>query len=232
MAAVFYTTGVRTREFAAQKESALLRGRRYSMVAREGVPLLVAAIAAIALSWYYFGWIAAILPALILGALYYLFRDPRRAVPSVPLAVVSPVDGVVTDITVVDQAVTKNAAHKIIIRINSLGTYTARSPVEGLILDYRSRMARERPDTERPGLWVRTDEGDDVVLRFHGHRFGLVPRAFSRYGERVGQGQRCAYLRLTRFAEIYLPINSRILVAAGRDVVAGSDVLGTLPHPQ
>lgn len=209
----------------------MVRGRRNSLIAREGIPLLAGTVVAIALSWYYLGWIAAIFPTLILAALYFLFRDPRRAVPSVPLAVVSPVDGVIAEVIVVDNAVTKNAAHKIVIRINSLGTYTARSPVEGLILDYRSRTAHERPDTEAPGLWVRTDEGDDVVLRFHGHRFGLVPRAFSRYGERVGQGQRCANLRLTRFAEVYVPINSRVLVAAGREVIAGSDVLGTLPHP-
>jgi phosphatidylserine decarboxylase len=84
---------------------------------------------------------------------------------------------------------------------------------------------------QHPGLWIQTDEGDDVLLRFHGHRFGLVPRAFSRYGERVGQGQRCAYLRLTRFAEVYLPINSRVRVISGQRVIAGTDILGTLPHP-
>ncbi|HEX9851867.1 MAG TPA: phosphatidylserine decarboxylase, partial [Woeseiaceae bacterium] len=63
------------------------------------------------------------------------------------------------------------------------------------------------------------------------YRFGLLPRAFSRYGERVGQGQRCAYLRLTRFAEVHLPVNSRIQVTAGQRVSAGTDILGTLPHP-
>ena len=95
-------------------------------------------------------------------------------------------------------------------------------------------MANHRgPDAalQHPGLWIRTDEGDDVLLRFHGYRFGLVPHAFSRYGDRVGQGQRCAYLRLTRFAEVFLPINSRVQVVAGQKVNAGTDILGTLPHP-
>jgi phosphatidylserine decarboxylase len=81
------------------------------------------------------------------------------------------------------------------------------------------------------GLWIRTDEDDDVVLQFHGHRFGLAPLAFLRYGERVGQGQRCAFLRLTRQAEVQLPIASRVLVTKGQRVTAGADVLAKLPHP-
>jgi len=208
-----------------------LKGRRYSLVAKEGVPFLAACTIATGLCWYYLGWAASVPPALMLGGLYFLFRDPHRAVPSSPLAVVSPVDGVIVEVIIVDNGIVGNAAHKIIIRISSLGTYTARSPVEGMLLDYHSHISNKRSDAEVPGLWVRTDEGDDVVLRFHGNRFGLVPRAFSRYGERVGQGQRCAYLRLTRFAEVYMPINSRVLVESGREVKAGSDILGTLPHP-
>ena len=38
------------------------------------------------------------------------------------------------------------------------------------------------------GLWVRTDEGDDVVVLMRGHRRIGRPRSFVRYGERLGQG--------------------------------------------
>jgi phosphatidylserine decarboxylase len=97
-------------------------------------------------------------------------------------------------------------------------------------MDLRGDQPRSSGPREASGLWLRTDEDDDVVLQFHGHRFGLAPRAFLRYGERVGQGQRCAYLRLTRFAEVQLPINGRVLVVTGQRVSAGSDVLAKLPH--
>ena len=76
-----------------------------------------------------------------------------------------------------------------------------------------------------------TDEGQNVVLQFDGNRFGIAPRALLRYGERVGQGQRCAYLRLTKFAEVLLPIDGRVLVTGGQRVSAGEDVLARLPHP-
>ena len=98
-------------------------------------------------------------------------------------------------------------------------------------MDFGNLSSDNQISGQSRGLWVRSDEGDDVVLQFQGHRFGLAPRAFMRYGERVGQGQRCAYLRLTRFAEVQLPINSRVNVTAGQKVAAGVDLLAKLPHP-
>ena len=98
-------------------------------------------------------------------------------------------------------------------------------------MDLSQEAGRSRILAGASGLWVRTDEQDDVILQFTGHRFGLAPRAFLRFGERVGQGQRCAYLRLTRMAEVQLPLAARIQVAQGQRVSAGSDVLAKLPPP-
>ena len=142
----------------------------------------------------------------------------------------SPVDGVITEVGLTDNSVLGGEAHRIVIKIDSFGTYTARCPVEGKIMDFRGEGDQESVRSLSNGLWIQTDEGDDVVLQFQGHRFGLAPLAFLRFGERVGQGQRCAYLRLTRFAEVQFPINSRLQVESGQRVVAGCDVLGKLPH--
>lgn len=207
-----------------------MKGRRNPYVAREGLPFLAVTLIGIAAAWQYAGVYFAILPAILFVYLVLVFRDPMRNVPAVPLGIVSPVDGTVADIGLTDKSILDGEAHKIIIRVSSFGTYTARCPIEGKIMDFRGdRLARHLPG-ETSGLWVRTDEDDDVVLQFHGHRFGLAPRAFLGYGERVGQGQRCAYLRLTRYAEVQLPINGRVLVTAGQRVSAGSDVLAKLPH--
>ena len=117
------------------------------------------------------------------------------------------------------------------VEVDSLGTYTARCPVEGNIMDLGSLSDDENVDYRTNALWVQTDEGDDVVLQFSGYRFGLAPKALIRFGERLGQGSRCAYLRLTRFAEVHLPIESQVLVRPGDRVVGGrSDLLGKLPH--
>jgi len=207
-----------------------LKGRRNPFVAREGLPFLAVAVIALIVAAQFGGFYAAILPAILLVYFLLVFRDPRRNVPAVPLGIVSPVDGTVVDIGLTDKSALHGEAHKIVIQIDSLGTYTARCPVEGKIMDFRGDQLRAQAPAEASGLWLRTDENDDVVLQFRGHRFGLAPRAFLGYGERVGQGQRCAYLRLTRLAEVQLPINGRVHVTIGQRVAAGSDVLAKLPH--
>lgn len=207
-----------------------MKGRRNPFVAREGAPFLVAAVIGAYLAFRFYGIYAAIPPVILLFYFACVFRDPKRNVPSIPLGVVSPVDGKVVEVGLTDKSALNGEAHKIVIRINSFGTYSARCPVEGKIMDFRGELLRDKVPAEANGLWLRTDENDDVVLQFHGYRFGLAPQAFLGYGERVGQGQRCAYLRLARFAEVQLPINGRVLVTVGQQVVAGSDLLAKLPH--
>ena len=143
--------------------------------------------------------------------LFLVFRDPRRIIPASPLGVVSPVDGRVIDIELTDRGVLQGEAHIVHIRVDSLGTYTARAPVEGQIRDPRSVAHEKKGDYSTNALWVQTDEGDDVVVRFDGYRFGLPPKSFIGLGQRVGQGQRCAYLRLTRIAEVHLQLRPRCL---------------------
>jgi phosphatidylserine decarboxylase len=208
-----------------------LKGRRNLFVAKDGQPFLMVTFIGIIAAWKFVGLAYALAPMIVFGYLVLLFRDPIREIPAVPLGVVSPVDGTVVGIGLTDKGALNGEAHKIIIRVNSLGTYTARCPVEGKIMDFRVELSESVAPGGARGLWVRTDEDDDVVLQFHGHRLGLAPLAFLGYGERVGQGQRCAYLRLTRFAEVQLPINGRVLVSEGQRVSAGSDVLAKLPHP-
>ena len=160
----------------------------------------------------------------------WVFFERERRIPAVPLGVVSPVDGRVVSIDLADRGVLHGEAHRVTIRIDSLGTYTARAPVEGQIKDLRSVATERVGDYRTNALWVQTDEGDDIVVEFRGYRFGLPPKSFIGFGQRVGQGQRCAYLRLTRFAELHLPIETKILVKQGQVLVAGADLVGKLTH--
>lgn len=208
-----------------------MQGRGNPLVAREGIPILLVAVTGSWLTYKFLGALPALIPALVALWLLLVFRDPHRHIPAAPLGVVSPVDGRVVTVGLADKGVLQGEAHRIVIRINSFGTYTARSPVEGKILDLNALAAGTVVDYPTNALWLQTDEGDDVVLQFHGYRFGLAPRSFMRFGERLGQGQRCAYLRLTRFAEVHLPIDSKILVKPGQTVVAGADLIAKVPHP-
>jgi phosphatidylserine decarboxylase len=208
-----------------------LEGRRNPFVAGEGIPFLVLTAVGFVLALRYLDTAFAVALALLFFVLVLVFHDPRRKIPPAPLGVVSPVDGQVVEIGIADKGVLHGEAHRIRIRIDALGTYTARAPVEGKILDLRSASGDRVAEYETNALWVQTDEGDDVVLQFDGYRLGLAPRSFVRFGERVGQGQRCAYLRLVRYAELHLPIESQVLVAPGQVLLAGTDLIGKVPHP-
>lgn len=191
---------------------------------------MIAAAVAFALALHFLDVAFAVAAALLFFVLFLVFRDPRRVIPASPLGVVSPVDGRVVSIDLADRCVVQGEAHRVMISIDSLGTYTARAPVEGQIRDLRSVAAEQKAEYCTNALWVHTDEGDDVVVRFDGYRFGLPPKSFIGLGQRVGQGQRCAYLRLTRIAEVHLPIETKILVKPGQVLIAGHDLIGKLTH--
>ncbi|MDX1516482.1 MAG: hypothetical protein R3288_06560 [Woeseiaceae bacterium] len=206
-------------------------GRRNPFIAREGIPLVLGAGV---LCWYAsryleFPWFVA--AALLFVVLLLIFRDPRRRIPAIPLGVVSPVDGRVLKIDVATTAVLHGKARRVLIRVNAFGTYTARSPVEGKVMDLNSIADELKVGYPTNALWMQTDEGDDIVLQFGHYRFGLPPKSLTRYGERLGQGTRCAYLRLTRLAEVHLPFEAKITVEPGQRLVAGRDVIARLPPP-
>lgn len=207
-----------------------MQGRRNPFVAGEGIPFLALTIVAGWLAYRHLDWIFVGIAAVVFAILYLVFRDPRRQIPAAPLGVVSPVDGRVTEVETVSEGLMGKEAHRIVIRVNSLGTYTARCPAEGQINNLGAADSPSR-DRDVRALWVRTDEGDDVLLRFRGYRFGLAPRSIVRFGERLGQGARCAYLRLTRVAEVEIPSGGKVLVVPGDEVAAGRDLIARLPHP-
>ena len=194
-----------------------MHGRRNPFVAQEGLPWIIAAFAAAIIVIGYSNPILAVIPGLLIVLFFMIFRDPLRTVPSVALGVFSPVDGEVLEVGRIDRGYSGASALRILIKVDSLGTYTARAPVEGTIRDLGKKA-----------LMIQTDEGHNVVLRFSGYRFGLPPKSLARFGERLGQGQRCAFLRLTRLAEVQFPDGGKILVEAGQTVVAGTDVIGNL----
>lgn len=190
--------------------------------------LLVVAVGIVLIRYANPWW--AVLPAILLVFMYLLFRDPLRTGPSVALGVISPADGEVVSVEQTNRCVVQGEAHLVRIRVDALGTYTARSPVEGKVMNLHSRAEGIGPECPANALWVQTDEGDSVVLQFSGYRFGIAPRSFIRFGERIGQGHRCAYMRLTKFADVYMPINGKVVVEPGQRVVAGTDLIGTVPR--
>ncbi len=190
------------------------------------LPFAVCLIGAVAV-WHYAGllWSAPLWLACVL--IVYLFRDPERDIPSSPLAVVSPSDGTVVSVETVHDPYLDRPAKRIVIDMSHYGVYSTRAPVEARVHEMRgSAEGGQRPH----GVWLKTDENDDLVVVMHRGPLRNAPRCYVRIGERVGQGQRCGFIGLGGEVEVYVPENSRIEVKPGSRVRAGSDVIATLVH--
>lgn len=191
------------------------------------------------------------LPLAMLGALLvYLYRDPDRDIPAAPLAIVSPVDGDVVAVALVDDPYLQRKCQRLTIQMALSGPYTTRSPIEGKLVQgwfgggqsaYSGAAANKLHDAikapgravlsnDRIALWLQTDEGDDIVMTVVPRRFGFAPRCYIHVGQRIGQGQRCGFIPLGARLEVLLPESARLLVSAGDTLTAGSGVIANIVH--
>ena len=197
------------------------------MIAREGVAPLVAVMLAGVLVLHFIGWQQSLVFWALALLLLVLFRDPERDIPSQPLAVVSPADGKVTSITDVTDPYLLRGSIRVTIQMPPYGVFTTRSPIEGKVLE----PPHFPEDSSIPhGVWLQTDEGDDVVMVMTRGPLRNEPRCYIRYGDRIGQGKRCGFVHLGGRVVIYLPQNSRLVVKEGESVQSGSDVIAKLVH--
>lgn len=199
---------------------------RYPYFSRAGWPPFVICAALAIVVAHFIGWIWSLPVWFVCAAIVYLYRDPNREIPSSPLAVVSPADGVVRSVEEVNDPYLDREAVRLDIQMSHAGVYSTRSPVEGKILEPKNAGDGVQPH----GVWLKTDEDDDLVVVMHRGPLHNVPRCFVRIGERVGQGQRCGYIQMGGRVEVYLPRHSRVQVSTGSHVKAGSDVIATLVH--
>lgn len=200
---------------------------RLPRIAKEGLLLLLGAVLAAVIVLHFFG-LPASLPLWGLGLLVLVvFRDPEREIPSQPMAVVSPADGRVTSVITTRDPYLDRDSLRVTLQMNPFGVFTTRSPVEGKVLQPPCVPEGQRMPH---GVWLQTDEGDDVVMVMMRGRLHTAPRCYIRIGERIGQGKRCGFVHLGGQVVVYLPERSRLAVAEGDWVRGGSDVIATLPQ--
>ncbi len=206
---------------------------RYPLIAREGwLWIAVAALFVLAVH-FLLGWVALPLWLGVLGLLF-LFRDPARKVPAVPLAIVSPVDGTVVSIERVRDDYLNRTAIRVRIRMEATGVYSVHSPMEGKVQEQwlavpgANNTQGLNDDVSSYAQWVQSDEGDDVVLAIASGVRWWPPRFYAQSGERIGQGQRCGYIPLGATVDVLVPDNSRIDIGVNDKVRAATDVVATL----
>lgn len=200
-------------------------------IAPEGRPYLAQVAVLVALAHFFLG-VWALPTWLLLIAALVMFRDMPRKTPPNPLAVVSPVDAVVTAVRECHDPFLDRRTTCVTLQQRRFGEFNVHSPIEGKFQQYwAGGEGQEVAEAEgRFAIWLQTDEKEDVVMatdrRRWPHRLSILVHA----GERLGQGRRCGFLGFWRPVELYLPDNARVDVKPGQTVLAGVNVIATLLH--
>src|SRR5882672_295080 len=189
--------------------------------------------AAVLLAWLA-AWPYAV-PVLMLGAFcLWFFRDPERQIPEAAGAVVSPGDGKVTDVSVVNSGGT--ARHRISIFLSVFDVHVNRSPVAGTIRDVRyqrgkflNAMGANSAEENEQNIVTVEGEGHTVIFK---QIAGLIARRiiFTRnVGDHVARGERIGLIKFGSRVDVLVDRNANIQVKTGDRVQGGASVLAMLP---
>ena len=194
----------------------------HPIIAKEGWPFLAIAVAVALVATWFGGWLS--LPFWII-ALFMLqfFRDPARAVPAEPRAVLAPADGRIVAVEQARDEYLKRDALKISVFMNVFNVHSNRMPVDGEVLGVwynpgafiNAALAKASTENERNAIAVRMPDGTEVTTV---QVAGLVARRILCYvkaGDRLQRGERYGFIRFGSRVDVYLPLDARPRAAIG-----------------
>jgi phosphatidylserine decarboxylase len=215
-------------------------GRKFGVVAA-GIALVTIFLFDLEL----IGW-----PLLALaGGIFAFFRDPERVVPQDERAIVSPADGLVSLISVVEppaELVSDDVAGqpglpsgpvtRISIFMSVFDVHINRTPIGGLIKRVvympgkfmSADLDKASEENERQHILVERSDGVSIGFT---QIAGLVARRiipFVKPGDIVATGQRVGLIRFGSRVDVYLPAGTDAKVLLGQKTVAGETVLAEL----
>ena len=183
------------------------------------------------------GWLAspywAIVPTLLAAFFLWFFRDPERAIPAEPGAVVSPADGKVTQVANLDMS--GKSLLRVSIFLNVFDVHVNRSPIAGVIraAHYQTGKflnAMNPASAEFNEQNTVTVEGDGHALVFK-QIAGLLARRIvftKQIGQKVERGERVGMMKFGSRMDVLLDPGATILVKVGDRVKGGSSILAFL----
>ena len=206
-------------------------------IAKEGYVFIIptgviAGLLAIA-SFY---WAAGILFLLFIYVVSF-FRDPERIIPQKKNAIVSPADGKVVEIVKENDPFLDQPYTRISIFLNVFNVHVNRIPIAGRIAKTRYNKGKflnaashkASLDNEQTALLIDNGRHKIVVKQIA----GLIARrivCWAKPNDEYQRGQRFGLIRFGSRVDIFVPENSRLVVAIGDHVAGGKNIIGYLPE--
>ena len=209
----------------------------HPIIAREGWPFIALALLVAIAVHAFAGWAWALFFWIVLAFMVQFFRDPPRAIPADPLAVLSPADGRVVSVERARDPYLDRDALKVSVFMNVFNAHSNRSPVDGEVRKtwyfpgsfLNADLAKASLENERAVLWLRTPQGRDVTCV---QVAGLVARrilCYAKTGQSLRRGERFGFIRFGSRVDLYLPLDATPRAAVGDKVYATASVLAELP---
>lgn len=207
-------------------------------IAKEGYPFIAYA-ALLTLVLAVLGYVQASFLALLVTAFVMnFFRDPERIAAEDQTSLIAPADGKVIIIDqVFDDRFLKAEALKVSIFMNIFNVHVNRVPYPGRVDEVIYKAgAFHSADTQLSSL---ENESCGVVMTAEGGRrlavvqiAGLIARrivCWAGPGDVLAKGERFGLIRFGSRVDLYLPLDTKLVIAKGQKVRAGETVLGYLP---
>jgi len=189
------------------------------------IPLIVATIVAFLLHWTAAGVFLLVLVAFVA----FFFRNPDRAIPTDPKAIVSPADGRVVRIERIGNAT------KMSIFLSIFNVHVNRSPIAGRIdaVEYTRGKFKAAFDhsasTENERNVIMVSQGDLRIV--FTQIAGLVARrivCWKKAGDSVEKGELIGLIRFGSRVDILFPSSTEVTVEKGNRVRGGSTIIGRI----
>jgi len=177
-------------------------------------------------------WLA-LFPAVLLGWVFYFFRDPER-VPASPAAefIIAPADGKVTDIELVDEPLyIRGQARRISVFMTIFDVHVQHSPYGGKVqfLHYQPgsfapAFLEDINSNESNLIGIETPHGRIAIKQIA----GILARrivCWVKSGDEVAKGQRIGLIRFGSRVDLFLPPEVQVLVTEGQQVAAGQTLM-------
>ena len=210
-----------------------MSGYPHPILAREGWLHIAIAVAVLFVLAWFGGALGALVGLAIVAFVVQFFRDPPRAIPSQPDAILSPADGRIVAVGPARDPWLERDALKISVFMNVFNVHSNRSPVDGEVKGawyhagafVNAALDKASTANERNALHLRTREGRDVTCV---QVAGLIARRILCYvkpGDALARGQRYGFIRFGSRVDVYLPPDAQPRAAVGDVVYATTSIL-------
>ena len=208
----------------------------HPILAREGWPFIAAALAIAVIVWAVAGFAWSVPLWLVAVLVIQFFRDPPRAVPTQPNAVLSPADGRIVKVEKVRDPMTERDTLLISVFMNVFNVHSNRAPVDGTVerIQYsagkfvNADLDKASSENERNAMVLQLANGERIAVV---QVAGLIARrilCYAKVGQRLARGERYGFIRFGSRVDVYLPLTARPKVAVGDVVHATTTILAEL----